>query len=200
MSLRASIFFGATILFALTRVASAQTVDPYWAHVDGLTGEVSEIHRSTLCGTASSATFALTLHYAEENARVSMVEALATARCRLAIGTSQEYKGNMLHKAIRNNPNKQTITLEISDGLLRNGQDKPELRQLFADLVQGKGADFNIFHQLRNSWNTEASARGLIENSARIICLSIDRYNITELSDIRTNECLTEPFYFRLPE
>lgn len=193
------VLVGIVCVFIALPVA-AQELDPYWAHRGESSGEIPEIHRDTLCGTANLGTFANLVRYAETNAGVSVTHALRMTRCRLARGTSQEYAGNLLHKAIRNNPNKQNITLEISNGLLRNGRERPELRRLFADLVLGTGTDFNIFHQLQNSWNTEPSARGLIENSARIICLSIDRYNVIELSDIRTNECLTEPFYFPLPE
>jgi len=157
-------------------------------------GVVNEEHRQSFCGAAASGEWRESIvRYAQRNANIPIENALSSVNCVLARGTSENYIGNMLHTTVRKNPHVQNITTGIANYLLRENPTQQN-RRIFVGLIKGVGDQPNIFHQLRLTWKNDISRKEHAFNSARVICLSIDRFNVDELKDIRENECMTAPF------
>ena len=151
------------------------------------------------CEGASTSQWSLLSKFSDQY-EVNLVDALRDVECHLSRGNSDSYIGNPWHASIRLSPHTHDFTINVIRSLLRdplvgNG------REIFIGLVRGEGVEHDIFHQIQDTWTNTPGRRKNAMFTARAICMSIDRYDITELADIRSNECNTPPFVepWRLP-
>ena len=178
----------------LALLATASIAQPTTAETD--LGE----HNGRFCGGAANATWDQIRRYADVEALVDIETAYANARCRLSEGNSDEYVGNLFHTTIRMNPNARDITSKLVRYLLKD-QPTEENRALFVALIRGDDVDHDIFRQIQSTWADMPGRHDIAMFAMRAICMSIDRHDITELADVRANECNTPPFVepWRLP-
>lgn len=165
-----------------------------------LADEPWEEHNGRFCGGAQTGDWETVLYYASERAEVTIPQAFQDVRCRLSPRNSDEYVGNMWHASIRLSPNAMNVSVNISKYFLKDNPSEGN-RQIFISLVRGDGVDHGIFHAIQSSFRIMPGRRDIAMHAARVICMSIDRYDITELYDIRQNECATPPFVepWRIP-
>ena len=119
--------------------------------------------------------------------------------------TADNYSGNIWEASARYSGFVADIVKFSTRYLLK---DKNE-HELFVTLVIGSnvpdaglsyfpysGKEGGVFRELRDAWEIVPAKRLDLQIAARAICLSIDRYNVQGLDDIRANECMTPPFVF----
>lgn len=165
-----------------------------------LAADTWEDASSRFCRGAKTSTWEAVSNFAASARNIPIAEAFRDVRCNLSVGNSDNYVGNMWQASIRLNPNARDLTLNISRHFLKDNPNDAN-RQVFVSLVRGVGVDHGVFHQIRSTWRINNGRRDIAMHAARIICMSIDRYDIEGLYDIRQNECATLPFVepWRLP-
>ena len=169
-------------LLTIALIAQPTTAETDW-----------EEHNGRFCGAAQTGNWETITSYAERRANVSVLAALALVQCDLSPGNSDAYRGNLLHASIRLSPDAREVVTSLLKFLFREDPND-EKRRVFIGLVKGTGVDHDLFHQIESTHRVMPGRRDISMFAARAICVSIDRYEITELADIRANECNTPPF------
>ncbi len=152
---------------------------------------ISEIQRSSLCTYAKERSWDDMKAYAVSQG-LAMNNILENIVCTMADTTDNPYPGNVFHMSARYSGYIGDVVRYASRYLLKDNN----YNNVFVGLVRGIGGRENIFTELKNSWTNMPGRRGDIEIAARTICLSIDRFNVSELASIRNTECKQEPFIF----
>lgn len=191
-------FFKNVERFSITLIVAALLVGA--ATSPATANEDWDVHVRYFCGGAVNGNWDDIARYAANEASTPIEYAFANVTCELSRGNSDQYLGNMLHASIRHSQQSRNVMVSLVRHLLKDN-DTQDNRQVFISLVQGKGVDYNLFHQIRSTWRNNNGRRDIAMSAARAICMSIDRYDIAELADIRSNECNTPPFVepWRLP-
>ena len=158
--------------------------------------ELTEEENSILCTYAMERGWEdLQVH--AENIDVEIGGVLHQVICRLAVTTDAPYYGNIWEASARYSGFVADIVKLSTRYLLRDNND----HGIFVALVTGNNVpdgrrDGGVFREFHTAWENIPAKRLDLEVAARAICLSIDRYNVQGLDDIRSNECMTPPFVF----
>ena len=155
-----------------------------------ITGE----ERSISCGTAMTNSWEDWAGYAQ-SLDFEIGALLFQSVCGMALTTNNPYDGNVYSISARYSGYIGDFVQSSSKYLLKDN-DKQDI---FVALVTGSNVPNgspNVFVEMVSAWENIPTKRGALENAAKFICLSIDRYNVQGLEDIRANECMTPPFVF----
>jgi hypothetical protein len=175
-----------------------------WEVREGERRAITESENGSLCSLAKEASWENIVNYAD---RIELdMEVLLGNVCMMSVSTADTYIGNMWEGSARYSGFVSDVIKFSTRYLLKDRNN----HELFVALVTGSNVPFSrsidgtifyrkeggVFREFRDAWRGIPAQRVDLEIAARAICLSIDRYNVQGLDDIRQNECMTPPFVF----
>jgi hypothetical protein len=159
-----------------------------WEVREGERRAITESENGSLCSLAKEASWENIVNYAD---RIELdMEVLLGNVCMMSVSTADTYIGNMWEGSARYSGFVSDV-IKFSTRYLLN---VPFSRSIDGTIFYRK--EGGVFREFRDAWRGIPAKRVDLEIAARAICLSIDRYNVQGLDDIRQNECMTPPFVF----